>query len=161
MGLSAVLLFAAIPFVLREPRVGGKIGYVFAAACWLIIAFLVSQQPISTILAALLVPRAAMIMLAWIARPAVDAPALQKRMTPPKAGFAIVLGIASMVFTGWPTIFLWFATAFVLIRVVMAISYARLGGIDTNSLGLTRQSLEVLVLAIARLPGLSPSAAGY
>lgn len=161
MGIGVVLVFVAITFILREPRVAGKLGHAITAICWLMIAFLVTRQPISTVLAALMIPRAAMILLAWIARPAVDAPALQKRMTRSKAISAIVLGIASMVLTGWPTMFLLFATTFVLIRVVMATSYARVGGIDTDSLGITRQFLEVLVLAIARLPGLSPSVAEY
>lgn len=163
VGFAAILWLCVViaPFLLREPRVRGTFGYVFTAACWAMLALLLPRQAIFAIVASQIVSRAAMIVLAWSARPAADAPTLQARVTTSGAILALACGIASLVFAGWPVMFLQFATAFVVIRIVMAISYAQIGGINTDSLGYVRQSLEVLVLAIALLPKSSPSAAGY
>ncbi len=163
VAFAAVLWLGVVtaPIVLREPRVGGVLGHLFTAVCWVMLAILLRHQSVMAILTSLVGSRLAMIVLAWIARPSVEAPAIQARVTSVGAIAAILLGLGLMAFSGWPTMFLLFATTFVVIRAVVWISYSHMGGISIGSLGFVRQSIEVLTLLIAGLPGSFPFVSGY
>lgn len=148
-----VLLWAGAAFVLREPRVSGFVGIALA-----VVSLGASSQLFpgtdtahwaEVLIASQVLPRAAMAVLAWIARPAADgAPA---NINSTKAVLAIALGMLSAFLTGWPALLL-MAASLLTVRVALGWSYQSLGGINRDSLGWVRQTLEVLVLLIVRLP---------
>lgn len=148
-----LLLWAAAALALREPRVGGASGIVVLLLCLGVSSQLFpaagSVHWAEILIASQTLPRAAMAVLVWIARPAVNFASQDIK----SAGviIAIAVGMLTAFLAGWPAILL-LAASLLVVRVVLGWSYQRLGGINRSSLGWVRQVLEVVILAIAHLP---------
>ena len=151
--LLVVLLWAAVAFVMREPRVSGLSGIALELVCLGAASQLFpgtdSKHWAEVLIASQVVPRAAMAVLAWIARPAASGSSVDMSST--EAIFSIALGVLSAFLTGWPALLL-MAALLLIVRLALGWSYQSMGGINRNSLGWVRQTLEVLVLLIVRLP---------
>jgi len=161
--LGAVIFWTAVPLFLRESFPGGTLGRVItlltAVLEWRLLGVAVSiHDPLIICISAQAVPRAAVIALAWISRPAAKPPAYTQALTSWGAFLAIAQGIVAAVLAGW------FAGSLILIACYLVTRFSRLwaykstGGINQDSLAYARVGVElcVLILLSVPLPGAFP-----
>src|SRR4051812_22998702 len=155
VALAAVLFWTLVPLLFEEYSVSGNGGKVLLFASvlvrWWAFRFIppdASNQLLALLIATQVVPRAAMIGLAWISRPAAGGPVnyLAATMSSVPALFAMLQAIIAVTFCGWRFAVVAMASAYVVVNVVRKLSYRRAGGVDANGLGIVRQLLEVLLL---------------
>ena len=109
------------------------------------------QMSFSPILACLIVqtvPRAVVVVFAWISRPAAEPPPHIATLTSIGAGFAIVQGILVASLAGWLAAALIVSIGYLVVRLVRTWAYRTAGGVSQNSLAYARLALEVAVLSV-------------
>jgi adenosylcobinamide-GDP ribazoletransferase len=139
--------------ILKDSRIGtfGAVAIVLSLlARWQAIDQLADPRVIQIFIAAQAVPRAAMVALAWISRPAGDGLGLafSSTLTTPAAVIAIAQGIGAAFLCGWRSGFVIVAVSYGVIRVARWYFYRRIGGVNGDCLGATEQILEIFVLVL-------------
>jgi adenosylcobinamide-GDP ribazoletransferase len=100
--------------------------------------------------AAQALPRAAMVALAWVSRPAGTGLGLafSSTLTTPAALVAIAQGIAVALILGTRAAVAIVAGAYFIVRLARWYFYRRIGGVNGDCLGATEQILEIFVLLL-------------
>jgi len=164
-----VAVWTVLSLAFGEYRVKGLWGATFLVATWLSRAWALPQinfhlyaggSIFVAIIVAQVVPRAALIALAWVTRPGVAGPAkeLAATLTTSSALSAIALGLVSIALGGYYCGWLYAITILLLTYIavqLMRLWFNRLAhGVTADGLGLLRQVLEVafLWLLTVRLP---------
>jgi adenosylcobinamide-GDP ribazoletransferase len=139
--------------ILKDSRIGtfGAVAIVISfLARWQAIDQLADPRVIQIFIAAQAVPRAAMVALAWISRPAGDGLgfAFSSTLTTPAAVIAIAQGIAAAFLCGWRPGLVIVAVSYGAVRVARWYFYRRIGGVNGDCLGATEQILEIFILVL-------------
>jgi adenosylcobinamide-GDP ribazoletransferase len=100
--------------------------------------------------AAQAVPRAAMVALAWVSRPAGVGlgHAFSSTLTTTGAVLAMAQGIAAALLCGLSAAVVMIGGAYVIVRLGRWYFYRRIGGVNGDCLGATEQLLEIFVLLL-------------
>lgn len=138
--------------ILRDSRIGahGALVLVFGVLLrWQALSALVAE-PMSALAAAQGLPRAALVALAWISRPAGSklAAALNATLTTPLALIAIAQGFVLALLCGYPASLWLIAGTVILVLAARRYFYARLGGVNGDCLGALSQTVETYVLLV-------------
>lgn len=138
--------------ILRDSRIGtyGAVAIVLSFLLrWQAIEHL-SSPAIEMFIATQAVPRAAMVALAWVSRPAGVGLgfAFSSTLTTPVALFAIAQGAAAALLCGLRPAIVIAGISYVTIRAARWYFYRRLGGVNGDCLGATEQILEILILVL-------------
>jgi adenosylcobinamide-GDP ribazoletransferase len=145
--------------ILKDSRIGtyGAVAIALSLiARWQALEHAPVARVLTICLAAQAVPRAAMVALAWVSRPAGDGLGLafSSSLTTAAAIAAIVEGVAAALLTGWRPALLIVAGCYVFVRVARWYFYRRIGGVNGDCLGATEQLLEVFILILFASPKL-------
>jgi cobalamin synthase len=148
----AAALWTALALLPREQTTRVNviaIGAAFAVR-WLAIDHLATGAVLPIFVAAQTVPRAAMIVLAWMSRPAPSGSgyAFSSTLNTWIALIAMAMGIAAAFACGLRPAAMILAGAYLIGRLVQWISYRVRGGLNAESLGVTQLSIELYVLLI-------------
>lgn len=162
--LATVAFWTAISRVPREDGVAGvavltrsRIGTVGAIAIvlsvlarWQALEYLATPRVLATLMASQAVPRAAMVAMAWVSRPAGSGLgyALASTLSTPAAMVAMALGAAAALLCGWRAGFAIIAGLVLIVQATQGWSYRRLGGVNGDCLGFTEQLIEIFILAM-------------
>lgn len=151
--LLTVVFWALIAGVVHE----GRIGYYSAAAVlissvarWQVVEHLAVSNLFAVFIASQAVPRAAMVVLAWVSRPAESGLGLElsSTLTTTVAIAAMVQGFAVAFACGVRPGVLIAIASYLVIRVARWYSYRRMGGVNADCMGGVEQILEILILAL-------------
>ncbi len=139
--------------ILKDSRVGtfGAVMLVLSLlARWQALESLATVRVVEAIVASQTVPRAAMVALAWFARPVGGGlgAALAASLGSVAALLAIAQGVAAALWCGWRPAVLILVGSVVILRVAQVWFYRRLGGVNGDCLGFVEQVLEVYVLLL-------------
>jgi adenosylcobinamide-GDP ribazoletransferase len=139
--------------ILKDSRIGtyGAVAIVLSIiARWQAIEHLADARVFEIFIAAQAVPRAAIVALAWVSRPAGTGLGLafSSTLSTPVALFAIAQGIAAAFACGARGGFVIIAIAYLMIRGAQFYFYRRIGGINGDCLGATEQILEITILVL-------------
>lgn len=156
--ISAIeLVIAALWGVLAFPYERRSIGVVGAiviaasiAARWFALEALVPGRVLEVFIAAQTVPRAAIIALAWVSRPAGTGIVYEfsSTLTTPAALIAMALGTGAALLCGLRPGAMILVGAYLIIRAVRWFSYRYIGGVNANSFGATQLLIEMFVLVM-------------
>ncbi len=162
--LATVAFWAAISGVPRENGVAdvagltrGRIGTVGAIAIllsvlarWQALEYLATPRVLATLVASQAVPRAAMVAMAWVSRPAGSGLgyALASTLSTPAAIVAMALGAAAALLCGWRAGFAIIAGSVLIVQATQVWSYRRLGGVTGDCLGFAEQLIEIFILTM-------------
>ena len=163
--LGAVMFWTVVPIFLGEPmaldrslwsRLG--IGAVMLGEWLLLRAAGSVYEPLLICIAAQAVPRAAVIALAWISRPAARPPVYTSALTSWGALFAVASGIVAACLAGWLPGTLILISCYLVTRWLRVLAYRSSGGVSQRSLAYARLATEVCVLIVLSvpLPGVFP-----
>lgn len=152
--LAALLTVAFWTGLSGVPREDARIGAAGAAALilsvvarWQALEHLANPQVLVICIAAQAAPRAAMVALAWVSRPAGSGLlAFSSTLTTPAALAAIALGIAASFLGGFRAGVIIIAGTYLILRLAQWHCYKRIGGINLNCLAATEQALEIFIL---------------
>ncbi len=139
--------------ILKDSRIGtyGAVAIVVSIlARWQAIEHLADSRVLEIFIAAQAVPRAAMVALAWVSRPAGSGLGLAflSTLSTPIALIAIAQGIAAAFVCGARAGFVTVAASYIVIRIAQWYFYRRIGGINGDCLGATEQILEIFILVL-------------
>ncbi len=145
--------------ILKDSRIGtyGAVAIVLSvAARWQALQHIPASKILAVCIAAHAVPRAAIVALAWVSRPAGDGLGLvfSSSLTSMAAIGAILQGVAAAMLPGWRPALLLVAGAYAIVRGARAYFYHRIGGINGDCLGATEQLLEIFILILFASPKL-------
>ncbi|HML15931.1 MAG TPA: adenosylcobinamide-GDP ribazoletransferase, partial [Bryobacteraceae bacterium] len=117
---------------------------------WQAIEHLAGWPGIEIFIASQAVPRAAMVALGWVSRPAGAGLgfAFSSTLTTGAALFAIAQGILAALLCGLRPAIVIAGISYVTVRAARWYFYRRLGGVNGDCLGATEQILEILVLVL-------------
>ncbi len=151
--LAVVLFWAAISPVLHEGRIGalgGTLILLSILARWQALEHLATDRLLALLIASQAVPRAATVALAWISRPSGNGLGFEfsSTLTSGAAILAILQGIAAAMFCGPRAGLAIVFGSYLVIRLVQALFYKRIGGVDADSFGVTEQILEIGILIL-------------
>lgn len=150
--IAVAVLWGALAFAPREnSRFGVAAAVILVAGTtvrWLALDALQPARVVEVYLASQTVPRAAMIVMAWVSRPAGNgsAESFAKRLTIPVALIAIVIGIGAAFLCGVRPGMGILVGVYLIVRVVIWFSYRYAGGLTGDSLGATQVLTELFVL---------------
>jgi adenosylcobinamide-GDP ribazoletransferase len=139
--------------ILKDSRIGafGAVMLVLSLlARWQALQMLATPRVLEAMVASQAVPRAAMVALAWFARPAGSGlgAALSSSLGSGAALMAIAQGLVAAALCGWrPGLSIVLGSCAIL-RLAQVWFYRRLGGVNGDALGFTEQVLEVYVLVL-------------
>jgi adenosylcobinamide-GDP ribazoletransferase len=144
--------------ILKDSRIGtfGAVAVVLSViARWQALEHIPLSRAFEACIAAQAVPRAAMVALAWISRPAGSGlgDAFTASLTTPSAMVAMIQGIAAAMLCGLRPGVVILAASYIVVRVAQWYFYRRIGGINGDCLGATEQILEILVLILLAANG--------
>jgi cobalamin synthase len=153
------IFWGVLAFAPRERRRFGMADVVIMAAGigirWLAIdglamGTLASERVWGIFIAAQTVPRAAMVAIAWVSRPAGEGAGYEfsSTLTTPGALMAITEGVAAALLCGLRPGLAILAGAYVIIRAVRWFSYRYAGGVNADSFGATQLLIEMFVLLL-------------
>lgn len=139
--------------ILKDSRIGtyGAVAIVLSiAARWQAIEHLADGRLLEIFIASQTVPRAAMVALAWVSRPAGTGLgfAFSSTLTTAGALVAIIQGIAAAFLCGLRGGIVILLAAYLLIRLARWYFYRRIGGVNGDCLGATEQILEIFILVL-------------
>jgi adenosylcobinamide-GDP ribazoletransferase len=140
--------------ILKDSRIGtyGAVAIVLSVgARWQAMEYLAASRVVEVFIAAQAVPRAAMVALAWISRPAASTGLgfeFSSTLTTPTAVIAIVQGVAAALLCGILPGVAILGGAYVIVRVARWYFYRRIGGVNGDCLGATEQLIEIYVLVL-------------
>lgn len=137
--------------ILKDSRIGtfGAVAIVLSlVARWQAIEHLDTANIWPVLIASQAVPRAAIVALAWVSRPAGTGLGLafSSTLTTPAALIAIAQGLAAALACGLRPGLVIALGSYVVIRGAQAYFYQRIGGINGDCLGATEQMLEIFIL---------------
>jgi cobalamin synthase len=100
-----------------------------------------------------MIPRSAMVALAWIGLPGVVGPRniLADALSSTSALIAIAEGFLVAILSGWRFAVVSIAVAYVNMDGVRKTAISRLGGVNGTALGAVRQVLEIFLLVLLTL----------
>ena len=155
--LAVVLFWAAVPLFIGEPFATG--------ATWRIVILLsllfewqffqiavAARDPLLVCIATQAVPRAAVIGLAWISRPAATPPRYTQSLNSAGALLVIAQGIVAAFLTGWFSGALILAACYLATRLLRVWAYKNTGGVDQKTLAYAHRVLEICVLLALSVP---------
>lgn len=139
--------------ILGDSRIGafGAVMLVLSLlARWQALQYLATPNLFAAIVASQTVPRAAMVALAWISRPAGSGlgSAFASTLGTGPAVAAIAQGVIAAFATGVRPGIAILAGSVLILRLVQVWFYRRLGGVNGDCLGFTEQILEIWVLVL-------------
>ena len=139
--------------ILKDSRIGtfGAIAILLSVlARWQALEYLATVRVVETLIAAQTVPRAAMVAMAWVSRPAGSGlgQALASTLGTPAAIAAIIQGAAAALLCGWRPGFAMIAGSVLIVQGSRAWFYRRIGGVNGDCLGFTEQLIEIFVLTM-------------
>jgi len=139
--------------ILKDSRIGtfGAVAIVLSfLARWQAVEQIADPRLIQVFIAAQAVPRAAMVALAWVSRPAGTGLGLEfsSTLTTPVAVIAIAQGIAAAFLCGLRPGIVIVAASYAVIRIARWYFYRRIGGVNGDCLGATEQILEIFILVL-------------
>ncbi len=141
--------------MLHEGKLPSAIVVLSAAARWLALdnfagSYLATPGILAVCIAAQAVPRAAIVGLAWVSRPAGTGVgyALSSTLTTPVAVAAIAEGVLAAFFCGARAGIVMIVGTILIARLAREFFYNRRGGVDADCLGATEQLIEVFILAL-------------
>jgi adenosylcobinamide-GDP ribazoletransferase len=139
--------------ILKDSRIGafGAVMLVLSLlARWQALQSLATPRVMEAIVASQVVPRAAMVALAWAARPAGSGlgAALSGTLSTGPALFAIAQGTAAALWCGARPGFAIVIGSAGILRLSQIWFYKRLGGVNGDALGFTEQLLEIFILVL-------------
>ena len=137
--------------ILKDSRIGafGAIAILLTVlARWQALEYLATPRVLATLIASQAVPRAAMVAMAWVSRPAGSGLgyALASTLSTPAASAAIALGAAAALLCGWRAGFAMIAGSVLIVQASRGWFYRRLGGVNGDCLGFTEQLIEIFIL---------------
>jgi adenosylcobinamide-GDP ribazoletransferase len=143
--------------ILKDSRIGtyGAVAIVFSiAARWQALQHVPVPRMLEVCIIAQSVPRAALVVLAWLSRPSGDGLGLAflSSLSTTGALIAIAQGIALSMLLGWRPGLLILAGAYIIVRSTRAYFYKRIGGVNGDCLGATEQLVEIFVLILFASP---------
>jgi cobalamin synthase len=120
------------------------------AVRWQALDHTATPRVLEMCIAAQAVPRAAMVALAWVSRPAGTGLglALSSTLTTPIALASIAQGILAALACGLRPAVAISLGAYLVVRLARWYSYQSIGGVNSNILGATQQVLEIFVLVL-------------
>jgi adenosylcobinamide-GDP ribazoletransferase len=153
--LACVAFWTLAGRVLHESRLAYVLVAIGVLAKWLALenfagSYFATPGILVVCVAAQAVPRAAIVGLAWVSRPAGTGLgyALSSTLTTPAAVAAIAQGILAAFFCGARAGAVLIAGTFLIARLAREYSYKRRGGVNGNCLGATEQLLEIFILTM-------------
>jgi adenosylcobinamide-GDP ribazoletransferase len=137
--------------ILKDSRIGtyGAIAILLSVlARWQALEYLATPRVLVTLIAAQAVPRAAMVAMAWVSRPAGSGLgfALASTLSTPVAVAAMAQGAAAALLCGWRPGLAMIAVSVLIVQASRAWFYHRLGGVNGDCLGFTEQLIEIFIL---------------
>lgn len=153
VSLIVVAFWSAIAPVPREKGSRGMAMLLIGLgliARWQALENLATLQVWAVLIASQAVPRAAMVAVAWVSRPAGTGLGLAfaSTLTTPFAVIALLEGAAAAFACGPRAGLVILLGSYVVIRLAQMYFYHRHGGIDGDALGATEQATEILVLVL-------------
>src|SRR5262249_36600047 len=123
---------------------------VSIVARWQAVEHLAAGRILEIMIASQAVPRAAIVALAWISRPAGTGLGLafSSTLTTPAAALAILQGIVAALACGIRPGVVILLGSYLVIRMTQSYFYKRIGGINGDCLGATEQILEIFILVL-------------
>lgn len=139
--------------ILKDSRIGtyGAAAIVFSiVARWQAIEHLADPRVLIIFIAAQAIPRAVIVALAWVSRPAGTGLGLafSSTLSTPVALIAIAQGLAAAFLCGPAAGVILIAISYIVLRLAQSYFYRRIGGINGDCLGATEQILEICVLLL-------------
>jgi adenosylcobinamide-GDP ribazoletransferase len=139
--------------ILKDSRIGtyGAVAVVLSiAARWQALEHVAAPRIWEVCIMAQALPRAAMVALAWISRPAGDGLgfAFSSTLTTGTAVVAILQGIALAFLCGPKAASIVLFGSYFLVRCARAYFHRRIGGVNGDCLGATEQVLEIFLLVL-------------
>lgn len=155
--LAVVMFWTAVPLLLGEPFATGATGRVVILLSllfeWQFFQLAVAEHDaLMVCIAAQAVPRAAVLALAWISRPAATPPSYTRSLDSTGALLAMALGMAAAFLTGWFSGMLILAACYLATRLLRVWAYKNTGGVDQKTLAYAHRVLEICVLLALSVP---------
>lgn len=143
--------------ILKDSRIGtyGAVAIVLSiVARWQALQHVPAARILMVCIIAQAVPRAAMVVLAWISRPSGDGLGLAflSSLNTTGAILALIQGLIASMLLGWRPGLLIIAGTYLIVRGARAYFYKRIGGINGDCLGATEQLLEIFILILFASP---------
>jgi adenosylcobinamide-GDP ribazoletransferase len=139
--------------ILKDSRIGtfGAVAIVLSViARWQAVQLLSTSAVVEVFIAAQAVPRAAMVGLAWVSRPAGTGlgAAFASTLTTPAALIALAQGVIAAGLLGLRPAVAIALGAYLVVRAARWYFYRRIGGVNGDCLGATEQILEIFILVL-------------
>ncbi len=139
--------------ILKDSRIGtyGAVAIVLSIAVrWQAVEHVATPRVFGAFIAAQAVPRAAMVALAWVSRPAGTGLGLafSSTLTTNASVAAMVQGAAAALACGVRPGVIILLGAYLTIRISRWHFYRRIGGVNGDCLGATEQILEIFILVL-------------
>lgn len=143
--------------ILKDSRIGtyGAVAIVLSiVARWQALQHVPAARILMVCIIAQAVPRAAMVVLAWISRPSGDGLGLAflSSLNTTRAILALLQGLIASMLLGWRPGLLIIAGTYLIVRGARAYFYKRIGGINGDCLGATEQLIEIFILILFASP---------
>ncbi len=148
--LACVVFWAVAGRVLHEGRLAYAAVALSAAARWLALENFAGPGILVVCIAAQAVPRAAIVGLAWVSRPAGTGIgyALCSTLRTPAAVAALAQGVLAAFLCGARAGAVLMVGTFLIARLSREYFYKRRGGVNGDCLGATEQFVEIFILAM-------------
>jgi cobalamin synthase len=153
--LACVVFWVAAGRVLHEGRLPNTVVALSAVARWLALenfagSYFAIPSVLTVCIAAQALPRAAIVGLAWVSRPAGSGLgyALASTLTTPVAVVAIAEGVLAAFLCGARAGVVLIMGTFLIARLTREYFYHRRGAVDADCLGATEQLLQIFTLAL-------------
>src|SRR5579862_8339282 len=143
-----------ISAILKDSRIGtyGAVALVLSIiARWQALEHLAAPRLLEALIASQAVPRAAIVALAWISRPAGTGlgHAFSSTLTIPAALIAIAQGIAAALLCGVRAGIVILLGSYLILRAAQWYFYRRIGGVNGDCLGASEQILKIFILVLS------------
>lgn len=145
--------------ILKDSRIGtyGALALLFSVLIrWQALAH-PAKDPLPLMVAALALPRAAQVLLAWIARPAGDGLGawFSATLTTPVAAIACLQAVAAALWCGPRLAAIMLAGTFAMVLFAKHYFEERLGGVTGDCFGATSVLIETFLLVLVACPNCS------
>ena len=139
--------------ILKDSRIGafGAVAIALSVlARWQALEHLATARVLEVCIAAQAVPRAALVAMAWVSRPAGTGlgHTFSHTLTTTTALVAMAQGVGAAFACGWRAGIVMVLGSYLMIRVARWLFYRRIGGVNGDCLGATEQLLEIFVLVL-------------
>jgi cobalamin synthase len=144
---ACVVLWAAAGWMPHEGNFPYATVTLAALAKWLALDHFAGPNLLFVCIAAQAVPRAAMVGLVWVSRPAANF-TLSSSLRTPAAIAALGQGILAASLVGLRAGVVLIVGSFLIAKLVREYFYKRWGGVNADAMGATQQFLEIFTLTI-------------